>query len=146
MRRMAHAVRRLAVAAVASGLAVSLFACAAERPAPTSPRAPAGDRSGSLACAPGAPQAEITVDRSCKADADCAVGAHIRDCCGSIALIGIRASERSRFDAAERACNPQGGACECVAKPTVMEDGRGVRELRDAWVSCLAGRCTALAP
>jgi hypothetical protein len=43
------------------------------------------------------------VDRRCTTGADCIVVRHQTDCCGSQIALGIRADQRDRFEANERA-------------------------------------------
>lgn len=80
--------------------------------------------------------------RQCAVDADCYVAVHQIDCCGSHAAGGIRAGSSAAFEAAEatfRVVCP--ALCDCVARPTVCDDGRSAPEPAIT-VTCDKGTCT----
>ena len=57
-------------------------------------------------------------ERGCGADANCVVGLHQIDCCGTLFATGINHSERDRFDTAEATCRASYPACGCAAGAT----------------------------
>jgi hypothetical protein len=65
------------------------------------------------------------------------------DCCGTLAAVGIHDSDAAAFDAAEAMCQP---VCDCVAKPTVADDGKTSADPSAFQVSCVAGMCKTSAP
>lgn len=82
-------------------------------------------------------------DRACTTDADCTLVRTIRDCCGTIAELGINRADVARFSDQERRCNP-GRRCGCASGPTVLDEGR-VRGNELVVVSCKQQLCTSSA-
>jgi hypothetical protein len=82
-----------------------------------------------------------TLDRSCSADADCLAVTHTTNCCGSAIWIGIRSTEKSRYDTLETACDKSYPGCGCAAGPPVTDDGSIVQFGGMAGVACQAGTC-----
>jgi hypothetical protein len=86
-----------------------------------------------------------TFDKSCDAATDCLIGLHQVDCCGSLVAIGIRASERDRFQADEARCVAMYPGCDCAGRPTLAEDGHTGTYDRLV-VRCDGGRCMTTFP
>jgi hypothetical protein len=95
---------------------------------------------GASACA----QA-TTIDRSCAVDGDCVAVTHTTNCCGTAIWIGIRASEKSRYDALESACDASYPRCGCAEGPPVTDDGSILPFGKMAGVACVAGTCKTFA-
>lgn len=72
-------------------------------------------------------------DNSCTTDADCAIGMHQIDCCGSAAARGINHLELGRFMTVEDACSADEPICDCIPEPTIADDGTSGADFR---VSC----------
>jgi hypothetical protein len=126
--------------------------------APSGDGGPVGGGTGVLYCPfgvvttspPPANSTAVSYDKSCAAAADCAIGRHYLDCCGSEIALGINVSEAARFDASGGICNGQGPLCACASQGLVAEDGQhshDLEHLSDVSVACNAGRCeTSIAP
>jgi hypothetical protein len=83
------------------------------------------------------------LDRSCTADTDCVAVKHTSSCCGQIRYIGIRQTEKARFDANEPACDASYPACGCAAQSPLMDDGSvDIRQTVQPGVKCQLGTCT----
>jgi len=65
---------------------------------------------------------------------------HVVDCCGTVRIRGIRADEGEHFRAFARACGTA-GSCECLAGPSVTDDGRAVTPAAAVNVRCELGAC-----
>lgn len=89
------------------------------------------------------PASSIPFDRTCSGSADCSLKFHMVDCCGSLAAVGINANDGAAFDAAESMCQ---ALCDCVAKPTVADDGKSGNDSSAFQVSCVAGKCKTSVP
>jgi hypothetical protein len=85
-------------------------------------------------------------DRSCAAPADCALGFHQLDCCGSLAALGINADAAKLFAEAEAECMMQYPQCDCATKPTVADDGNSSPDNNVIAVDCVAGQCRSFVP
>lgn len=81
-------------------------------------------------------------DRSCNVSADCAIGTVQADCCGTLTVTGINASEQQRFDEAASLCAGQFPQCGCPAQPTRADDGTVATSTAGPIVDCLAGTCS----
>ncbi|MBI2388563.1 MAG: hypothetical protein HYV09_03005 [Deltaproteobacteria bacterium] len=82
--------------------------------------------------------------RTCVGDADCAVGLHRIDCCGSLTAVGLRADQRASFEAAEstwRSVCPECDVCMCSTKPTTTDSGRTVTDPSRVVVACQKDVC-----
>ncbi len=92
----------------------------------------------------------VTYDKGCVTPADCAIGRHLTDCCGSEIALGINVSETGRFDGTAGVCDGGGPFCDCASRGVVAEDGRQSHDplnLSDVRVSCPGGLCTtSIAP
>ena len=100
-----------------------------------------------LTCAGDPPTEFESLRRDCAVDTDCAIVRHRLDCCGSYTQVGIRADERSRFDAAEAACEPTVAMCRCMSRPDVASDGTHQEEGLYVSVRCVELACvTSFAP
>jgi hypothetical protein len=86
------------------------------------------------------------LDRSCTTDADCVAVQHVKDCCGSTRVIGLRASEQSRFQELETLCSASYPACRCPPLPTITDDGSGVKTGSNVAIGCVANVCTTFHP
>ena len=84
-------------------------------------------------------------NRSCSSAADCALVAHMTNCCGAMLAIAIATSETLAFDRAESICAAQYPACGCAAQGVEVEDGTQVSWSWQAEVnaSCDGGSCKA---
>ena len=83
-------------------------------------------------------------DRCVRID-DCVLVQHTVSCCGSRIAIGIRASQKTAFDAAEatwRATNCQ-EVCDCKAAPLCDDVGHACGPT-GARAECSAGRCRSI--
>lgn len=81
-------------------------------------------------------------ETSCTADADCAMTRHRLDCCGSYAVLGLRADEVARFEAEEARCEPTVALCRCAARNDVATDGTSADVGFAAEVHCVRSECT----
>lgn len=94
----------------------------------------------SLTCGPGRPFP--AQDRTCTNGADCVAVLHQSDCCGTVVAIGISGTQRSRFDADERACRATYQQCMCAPRQLATDDGSRLRDQAEVAVSCTEGLCT----
>jgi hypothetical protein len=78
----------------------------------------------------------------CSGDADCALGLHQSNCCGDVRAIGIEATLRMAFEAAEALCRPGYPGCGCPTRGILADDDRWTLDPRNVGVACRAGRCT----
>jgi hypothetical protein len=85
-------------------------------------------------------------DRTCAEPADCALGFHQVDCCGSLAALGISADAAKLFAEAEAECVMQYPQCDCLSKPTVADDGNSSPDNNAIQVGCIAGQCRSFVP
>ena len=85
-------------------------------------------------------------DRSCAVTIDCALVLHQIDCCGSLAALGISADAAKLFAEAEAVCAMQYPQCDCLAKPTVADDGNSSPDNNAIAVSCVDGECRSFVP
>ncbi len=88
-----------------------------------------------------------TFDRRCAAATECAAVLHQTDCCGTFVAMGLRASERGGFDAAEMRCQSMLPGCGCASRETTDDDGNPVQGSGVAMIDarCRDGRCVAIA-
>ena len=86
------------------------------------------------------------LDHSCTADADCVAVKHVASCCGTVRVIGLRASEQARFQQLEPQCDASYPACGCATGPTTTDDGSTIRSDQAAGVTCRQGICTTFVP
>jgi len=100
-----------------------------------------GSDGGVTAC-----QAITALDRSCVVDTDCVAVTHVANCCGSVRVIGLRASEQATFQQLEPQCDASYPACGCATAPTMTDDGSTIKADTSAGVSCLQGTCTTFVP
>ena len=78
--------------------------------------------------------------RQCTVDSDCAIVDHVADCCGSIVEDGVRVDQVNAMHNAETAANAGCALCQCMAQPTVDENGAS----GGAYLAkCEGGLCTA---
>lgn len=101
---------------------------------------------GEVGCPFGQPTPDAATEsytRSCTTKAECAVGYHPKDCCGTRLALGIAASEVARF--AQGLCPGSGPGCGCDAQLPQVVDGDRARfdDGRDIAVRCVAGGCEA---
>jgi hypothetical protein len=62
-------------------------------------------------------------DKTCATPADCVIGVHQFNCCGSTIALGMNRVEQDRFAGAEQTCAEQYPRCAC-AQTATAEDGR----------------------
>ncbi len=79
--------------------------------------------------------------KACETADDCAIGLHALDCCGSLIAIGIQIGDAQNFMEAEALCQSQYPLCDCVAKPTIAEDGASQTEGLQVGVACNDMQC-----
>lgn len=78
---------------------------------------------------------------ACVDDADCALGFHQVNCCGSLVAWGVSASEAPAFEAAEAACQASYPLCGCMGQPTLAQDGNTGNAFEEFGVACQQGAC-----
>lgn len=78
---------------------------------------------------------------ACGRDVECAVAVHQTDCCGNQRGLGITASQRAAFDAAEAVCRPMFPRCGCPTQGILCDDDRRTFDPTAIAVTCVAGRC-----
>lgn len=83
-----------------------------------------------------------TFSSACGADGDCAVAVHQTDCCGNQRGLGIVASQRAAFEAAEAVCRPMYPRCGCPTRGILCDDEQWTFSADMVGVACRAGRCT----
>jgi hypothetical protein len=81
----------------------------------------------------------------CIETADCEIGNHQIDCCGTFLAMGILRSERGFFDPAEATCASMYPLCGCAARPTMAEDGQD-ETAGTIMVACMDGECRTFVP
>lgn len=97
-----------------------------------------GDDCDTIACGVAATQFP-SFDKSCATPADCVIGVHQINCCGSTLAIGMNRAEQARFTADEQACASQYPHCAC-AQTATAEDGQSALG-KDVVVLCRSGQC-----
>jgi len=107
------------------------------------PAADGGGDSATLACWGGAKNAYVFA-KACTQKSDCFVAENWVGCC-NVQAVGLRTSEKSRFDSFEASC---GGApaCGCCCDRVTAEDGTVVSAGTALGVDCVAGLCKSTAP
>jgi hypothetical protein len=93
--------------------------------------------------APSSPSTAVTYDRSCTTSADCTIGTHYLDCCGTLIVLGINQDEVGAFDTNTGICHTP-PTCRCKGRGAFAEDGQtssDPNQLSDVVVSCTAGVC-----
>jgi len=83
--------------------------------------------------------------KACATDQDCGQILHVIDCCGSLAAVGLHVDDLPAVSMAEQQCGTH-ALCDCIAQPTVAEDGTSANN--DAiQVGCdNAGLCSTYLP
>jgi hypothetical protein len=82
------------------------------------------------------------LDRSCSSAQDCRLVQHQVDCCGTILIMGLPASEQPGFEALEQYCAAQFPLCGCAAQGMMLEDGSSIDFGSTAAIAdCVEGRC-----
>lgn len=96
------------------------------------------------------PSSTVTYDKRCTTAADCRIGMHLWDCCGSQIALGVSVGDLSRFTRDGGLCGDEfGGLCDCGSGGPHVEDGRTPRKPNgaDIVVQCMGGACmTSVAP
>jgi len=88
-----------------------------------------------------------TYHRSCATKADCAIGLHVNDCCGTLIALGVETDEKPRFDAKGSICGNSFPTCACVAgKPVVDGEMSMFADHHDVDVRCVANACETYLP
>jgi hypothetical protein len=82
-------------------------------------------------------------DKSCASAADCFVGIHLADCCGSRIALGYNDSARSAFDSFEADCTMR-AVCDCPQDSDRLEGGQATSDIASAYPECVTGQCVAL--
>jgi hypothetical protein len=78
--------------------------------------------------------------KSCSTTADCDFSMKTIDCCGSMAFIGIAKFAKAAYDVEQQKCANTISKCDCVGKPTTLEDGK-VLTTDAVPLQCLNGSC-----
>ena len=104
-----------------------------------------GDAGGDSAVNANACSAVTALDHSCASDADCVAVHHATNCCGGLAWIGIRTSERQRFGTLEAQCVASYPACGCYDGRDSTDDGSRIPLAGSAAATCQAGVCKTYA-
>jgi hypothetical protein len=100
-----------------------------------------GGAGGATAC-----QAIAKLDRSCTAASDCVAVGHVANCCGTIRVMGLRASEQAKFQQLEPQCDASYPGCGCATGLATTDDGSVVGAGGNAGVTCAQGTCTTFVP
>jgi len=79
-----------------------------------------------------------TLDRTCASDADCAVGLHQTNCCGSSVMIGLRSTQQSTYASSESACMASYPACGCPATLPTTDSGETVTDTGAVLAACVS--------
>jgi hypothetical protein len=83
---------------------------------------------------------KVSFEIDCQTDADCAIGTHLADCCGSLLYLGVNVGDKPRFDP-PGICGGEGAACDCRALPPKAEDGQSSKNGgSDIFVRCTASK------
>jgi hypothetical protein len=83
-----------------------------------------------------------TLDRSCVADDDCFAALYLVNCCGTERYIGLRATERSRYQMLETQCHMTWPVCQCASGAPSTDDGSFPAPGTEPSVACQQGVCT----
>jgi hypothetical protein len=100
-----------------------------------------GCDAGDLVVCSGANPSFPVFDKTCTAASDCFIGIHQTDCCGSHVAIGMRSTERARFQEDEARCEAMYPGCRCAGQPTRAEDGNVATGATQIVVRCDSNRC-----
>lgn len=95
-----------------------------------------------VVCSGGTAATFPSLDRRCSSTSDCALFEHQSDCCGNMAALGARATERARFDAAEQTCRAMLPGCGCAGGTYRTDDGMSTGTRAAIVVECREERCT----
>jgi len=86
-------------------------------------------------------------DRSCATAADCTAAMLQTDCCGSLLMTGINASEVDRFAAAAAECSAMYPDCDCTPMSTRADDYTNERTATGpVTVECMGSACRTTYP
>lgn len=86
-------------------------------------------------------------DRSCSQSGDCVIAFHTTSCCGAEHAMGIKASEKARFDSLESTCVGQLPLCGCFSETLTLDDGQTTLDKRNSvQVECRNQVCTTFLP
>jgi hypothetical protein len=85
-------------------------------------------------------------DKACLDVEECVIVYLAFDCCGTSLAAGVRASERTRFNAQWLSCLRELPECGCAAGPPRAEDGNSTMIIEDIDVDCLEGNCMTFVP
>lgn len=128
-RRWARALPVCALAALA--------ACAAAKPTSSAASHNAAQPSASGPAQPtGVAEPHPARSRDCVTADDCEISWSYLDCCGSGAATGVRKGT------ARPAVAPARISCECLAQPTLLDDGQAAEDPAQIELACDAGTCT----
>jgi hypothetical protein len=95
-----------------------------------------------ISCSGGGAASFPVFSSACNTAADCVVAVHQTDCCGNQRGLGLNASQRAAFDAAEAVCRPMYPRCGCPTRGILCDDERWTFGADMIGVDCRAGRCT----
>jgi hypothetical protein len=81
-------------------------------------------------------------DRSCTNADECSLATRQIDCCGTLMITGVRASEVDAYEQAAATCASQYAACECATRATQADDGTTADATGlPATVQCVDDQC-----
>ncbi len=83
--------------------------------------------------------------KSCTSVADCDFSMETLDCCGSQEFVGIAKFAKKGFDAEEQKCAMSIAVCDCMPKPTTLEDGKTLTT-NAVPLACVNGACMTGTP
>jgi hypothetical protein len=83
-----------------------------------------------------------TFSDACTSDADCNIGLHQINCCGTKVAIGVTGGDYAAFEKAEATCSQQFPKCGCATFPTQAQDGfTAAMGNEGLGVRCMEGMC-----
>lgn len=128
------------------GLVVSLLVLVSGCPNSTTQMGDSGAPALDTGVDAGGPCAYVdTIDRTCSTDADCHVGLHQTDCCGSSVMIAFRDTQHGLYASSESACMASYPGCGCPAMLPTTDSGETVTDTSMVLSGCITvgpgGRC-----
>lgn len=86
---------------------------------------------------------DLTAIKACAEDTDCTTVSHVKDCCGTLRLMGISADQAEAYEEWAPSCIKQYTApavtCPCSPEPTTLDDFTIAVEPIE--VRCVEGQC-----
>lgn len=84
----------------------------------------------------------IEARSECRSEDECAIAWVPVDCCGTQRAVGVRTEARPALE--QRANELQPARCECVASPTMLDDGKTATDPKSIRATCRANACTTV--